>query len=151
MGSERRPSETEGLAHRLGLVERRLDRLQGGRARLSPSRAVSRFEQLLDYGSLGAYKLILGIARMLSQRHRRLTQQLAEVLFDLTAGGTGLDVTPPVLSNVQVSPRVLPAAGGTVVTSGGNVSLTDCAIINNKAAVSAFTLSLGGAIYVSAA
>jgi CRP/FNR family transcriptional regulator, cyclic AMP receptor protein len=38
-----------------------------------------RFEQLLDQGSLGAYKLVLGMARMLSQRHRQLTQQLSEL------------------------------------------------------------------------
>ncbi|HUX12511.1 MAG TPA: cyclic nucleotide-binding domain-containing protein [Spirochaetia bacterium] len=37
----------------------------------------SRFEGLLDLGSLGAYKLILAMARMLSQRHRLLTAQLS--------------------------------------------------------------------------
>jgi CRP/FNR family cyclic AMP-dependent transcriptional regulator len=36
-----------------------------------------RFEQLLEQGSLGAYKLVLGMARMLSERHRELTQQLS--------------------------------------------------------------------------
>lgn len=37
----------------------------------------ARFEQLLEQGSLGAYKLVLGMARMLSQRHRELTQRLS--------------------------------------------------------------------------
>jgi CRP/FNR family transcriptional regulator, cyclic AMP receptor protein len=37
----------------------------------------SRFEQLLNLGSLGAYKLILAMARMLSQRHRLLTARLS--------------------------------------------------------------------------
>jgi CRP/FNR family transcriptional regulator, cyclic AMP receptor protein len=37
----------------------------------------SRFEQLLNLGSLGAYKLVLAMARMLSQRHRRLTARLS--------------------------------------------------------------------------
>ena len=37
----------------------------------------SRFEQLLNLGSLGAYKLILAMARMLSQRHRHLTARLS--------------------------------------------------------------------------
>lgn len=39
----------------------------------------SRFEQLLELGSLGAYKLILAMARMLSQRHRRLTARLSKL------------------------------------------------------------------------
>lgn len=38
-----------------------------------------RFERLLDLGSLGAHKLILAMARMLSQRHRRLTARLSEL------------------------------------------------------------------------
>lgn len=38
----------------------------------------ARFEQLLDQGSLGAYKLVLAMARELSQHHRELTQRLAE-------------------------------------------------------------------------
>ena len=37
----------------------------------------TRFQQLLDQGSLGAYKLVLGMARMLSHRHRELTQRVA--------------------------------------------------------------------------
>ncbi len=50
-----------------------------------------RFEQLLDQGSLGAYKLILGMARRLSQRHRQLTDQLSELMSndDLVAAGAG--------------------------------------------------------------
>ena len=38
----------------------------------------SRFEQLLNLGSLGAYKLILAMARMLSQRHRLLTARVSK-------------------------------------------------------------------------
>src|SRR5262249_30741412 len=38
----------------------------------------NRFEELLDQGSLGAYKLLLAMARMLSKHHRELTQRLAE-------------------------------------------------------------------------
>ncbi len=38
----------------------------------------ARFEKLLELGSLGAYKLILAMARMLSLRHRRLTAQLSK-------------------------------------------------------------------------
>jgi CRP-like cAMP-binding protein len=36
-----------------------------------------RFDNLLDQGSLGAYKLVAAMARSLSQRQRLLTQQLA--------------------------------------------------------------------------
>jgi CRP/FNR family transcriptional regulator, cyclic AMP receptor protein len=39
----------------------------------------SRFEELLEQGSLGAYKLVLSIARVLAQRHRQLTQQIAQL------------------------------------------------------------------------
>ncbi|MGH9127095.1 MAG: cyclic nucleotide-binding domain-containing protein [Acidimicrobiales bacterium] len=39
-----------------------------------------RFEELLDQGSLGAYKLILAMAREMSPRLRRLTRQVAELL-----------------------------------------------------------------------
>ncbi len=39
----------------------------------------ARFEKLLELGSLGAYKLVLAMARMLSQRHRRLTAELSKV------------------------------------------------------------------------
>jgi CRP-like cAMP-binding protein len=38
----------------------------------------ARFSELLDEGSLVAYKLVLALARMLSLRHRELTRQLAE-------------------------------------------------------------------------
>lgn len=37
----------------------------------------SRFEDLLDQGSLGAYKLVVAMARVLAQRQRELTRQLA--------------------------------------------------------------------------
>jgi CRP/FNR family transcriptional regulator, cyclic AMP receptor protein len=40
----------------------------------------SRFEDLLDQGSLGAYKLVLAMARVLSGRQRDLTRQVAELL-----------------------------------------------------------------------
>ena len=38
------------------------------------------FQDLLEEGSLAAYKLILAMARILSQRHRRLTQQISELV-----------------------------------------------------------------------
>jgi CRP-like cAMP-binding protein len=38
----------------------------------------ARFSELLDDGSLAAYKLVLAMARMLSLRHRELTRQLSE-------------------------------------------------------------------------
>jgi CRP-like cAMP-binding protein len=38
----------------------------------------ARFSELLDEGSLAAYKLVLAMARMLSLRHRELTRQLSE-------------------------------------------------------------------------
>jgi CRP-like cAMP-binding protein len=38
----------------------------------------SRFSELLDEGSLAAYKLVLAMARMLSVRHRELTRQLSD-------------------------------------------------------------------------
>jgi len=40
----------------------------------------SRFDVLLDQGSLGAYKLIAAMARTLSQRQRQLTQRISELL-----------------------------------------------------------------------
>jgi CRP/FNR family cyclic AMP-dependent transcriptional regulator len=39
----------------------------------------ARFEELLDQGSLGAFKLVLAMARVLSQRQRELTRQFAEL------------------------------------------------------------------------
>jgi CRP-like cAMP-binding protein len=39
-----------------------------------------RFDELLHQGSLGAYKLVAGMARSLSQRHRQLTQQVSELM-----------------------------------------------------------------------
>ena len=41
-----------------------------------------RFDALLAQGSLGAYKLVAAMARVLSHRHRQLTHQI----FDLLAG-----------------------------------------------------------------
>jgi CRP-like cAMP-binding protein len=38
------------------------------------------FEELLEQGSLAAFKLVAAMARVLSQRHRTLTQQLSELL-----------------------------------------------------------------------
>jgi CRP-like cAMP-binding protein len=38
------------------------------------------FQDLLEEGSLAAYKLVLAMARILSQRHRRLTQQISELV-----------------------------------------------------------------------
>ncbi len=48
-----------------------------------------RFEQLLDQGSLAAYKLILAMARMLSRRHRQLTEEISTLMAhgDLLAAG----------------------------------------------------------------
>jgi CRP/FNR family cyclic AMP-dependent transcriptional regulator len=52
-----------------------------------------RFEDLLEQGSLGAYKLVLAMARMLSQRHRELTQRLSELVSD----------DPPAMAQFQIS------------------------------------------------
>lgn len=38
------------------------------------------FEELLEQGSLAAYKLVAAMARVLSERHRRLTHQLSELM-----------------------------------------------------------------------
>jgi CRP/FNR family transcriptional regulator, cyclic AMP receptor protein len=48
-----------------------------------------RFDQLLDQGSLGAYKLILAMARMLSQRQRQITKDFLELMShgDVVAAG----------------------------------------------------------------
>lgn len=40
----------------------------------------ARFEDLLDQGSLGAYKLVVSMARVLSHRQRELTKQIADLL-----------------------------------------------------------------------
>ena len=39
-----------------------------------------RFQQLLDHGSVGAYKLIAALARTLSRRHRQLTEHISDQL-----------------------------------------------------------------------
>lgn len=46
----------------------------------------TRFEDLLEHGSLGAYRLIAAMARTLSQRHRQLTQQLSALSADSGGG-----------------------------------------------------------------
>jgi CRP-like cAMP-binding protein len=46
----------------------------------------ARFEQLLEQGSLGAFKLVLGMARMLSNHHRELTQRLSALTEPVAAG-----------------------------------------------------------------
>lgn len=40
----------------------------------------ARFEELLEQGSLGAYKLVAAMARLLSQRQRELSQQVGDLL-----------------------------------------------------------------------
>ena len=59
----------------------------------------ARFEQLLDQGSLGAFKLVLGMARMLSRRHRELTQRLAEIKEPVAAASSATHLGPPVARN----------------------------------------------------
>lgn len=44
----------------------------------------SRFEELLEQGSLGAYKLVLAMAREMSPRLRRLTRQVADLIEPTT-------------------------------------------------------------------
>ena len=68
----------------------------------------ARFEQLLDQGSLGAYKLILAMARMLSQRHRQLTQQLAALLppddaADVGTSREGKPIARTTVAEYQIS------------------------------------------------
>jgi CRP-like cAMP-binding protein len=60
------------------------------------------FEQLLEQGSLGAYKLVLGMARMLSAHHRELTHRLAELTSDRPVTVAGRDQAP-LLASYQVS------------------------------------------------
>lgn len=38
-----------------------------------------KFERLLEEGKLGAYKVVLGMGRILSERHRFVTQQVADL------------------------------------------------------------------------
>jgi CRP-like cAMP-binding protein len=47
-----------------------------------------RFQELLDQGSLGAFKLVAGMARTLSRRQRQLTEHLSE-LMESSKGGRG--------------------------------------------------------------
>ena len=42
-----------------------------------------RFTQLLEQGNLGAFKLVHGMARVLCQRQRNLTQQLSDLMEEL--------------------------------------------------------------------
>jgi CRP-like cAMP-binding protein len=68
----------------------------------------ARFEELLDEGSLGAYKLVLGMARMLSQRHRNLTQTLSDLassgaLVAIGGDSTGSATARPNVAEYQIS------------------------------------------------
>jgi CRP/FNR family transcriptional regulator, cyclic AMP receptor protein len=49
----------------------------------------SRFDDLLDQGSLGAYKLVVSMARVLSQRQRDLTRKLSELMDSRQPIGAG--------------------------------------------------------------
>ncbi|MEL6342841.1 MAG: cyclic nucleotide-binding domain-containing protein [Myxococcota bacterium] len=49
------------------------------------------FTQLLDAGNLGAFKLVHGMARVLSQRQRRLTQQVSELMEELEESNSTLN------------------------------------------------------------
>ncbi|MBV9326692.1 MAG: cyclic nucleotide-binding domain-containing protein [Chloroflexi bacterium] len=60
-----------------------------------------RFEELLDQGSLGAYKLVLALARMLSVHHRELTYRLAELIAHQVAV-SDRDNAAPVLAGYQI-------------------------------------------------
>jgi CRP-like cAMP-binding protein len=52
------------------------------------------FEELLSEGSLGAYKLVLAIAREMSPRLRQLTSQVSELLAQgQSAREMGADVS----------------------------------------------------------
>ena len=79
-----------------------------------------KFERLLEEGKLGAYKLALGMGTILSDRHRRLTEQVARLsqqvddmeaaregkgtnLFDRTDMFTIGDVDDAFVSNVNGS------------------------------------------------
>ena len=48
------------------------------------------FQRLLDEGNLGAYKLVLAMAQILSQRQRQITQQLADLLGEDVIGGAAV-------------------------------------------------------------
>lgn len=48
----------------------------------------SRFDDLLDQGSLGAYKLVVAMARVLAQRQRDLTRQLAALTDQQSDSGS---------------------------------------------------------------
>ncbi len=63
----------------------------------------SRFDELLDQGSLGAYKLIAAMARTLSQRHRQLTHQLAELVDGDSNGGSRRSEIGRVVESYQLS------------------------------------------------
>ena len=58
----------------------------------------SQFEKLLSEGSLGAYKLVVAMARLLSKRHRELTHQLMDLTSD-----HGSKRPEPQLERFQVS------------------------------------------------
>lgn len=62
-----------------------------------------RFEELLDEGSLGAYKLVLAMAREMSPRLRRLTHQVAELAGAGAQGEPGIDASVEVAQLVERS------------------------------------------------
>jgi len=62
-----------------------------------------RFEDLLNQGSLGAYKLVAAMAKTLSQRQRRLTQQISELLDDTATSQAIRDQIEEVVERYQVS------------------------------------------------
>jgi len=62
-----------------------------------------RFEELLNQGSLGAYKLVAAMARTLSKRQRRLTQQISELLDDTATSQAIRDQIEDVVERYQVS------------------------------------------------
>jgi CRP-like cAMP-binding protein len=66
----------------------------------------ARFEQLLEEGSLGAYKLIAAMARLLSQRQRELAQQVGELL-----AGKG---TPTAVKSMRAS--IVEAVGRSTIS-----------------------------------
>jgi CRP-like cAMP-binding protein len=62
-----------------------------------------RFDDLLEQGSLGAFKLVSAMARTLSQRQRQLTQQLSELLAEEPARNPSRDEIGEVVQRFAVS------------------------------------------------
>jgi CRP/FNR family transcriptional regulator, cyclic AMP receptor protein len=66
----------------------------------------ARFQGLLDQGSLGAYKLVLAMARMLSRRDRELTAQISELSLQrmpVSASGVNWRLAGEAATRYQVS------------------------------------------------